>query len=372
MSILTDQQIRVIKDDILRRSFVLHNNLNDNMIHQSLQKGLELISETYKDRIVELYDIYVNAEKRKWNICNVNGLKTLMIQKGITKIKCFGCDRELQFNELGCAILIRIYRQTDAFYICCDLCTPNCPTIDMTALDAQRFYLGKRGNVQIAMSEKLAIDNIINDINNKIRNSTESLEMLKLTANALDNDILLHEQINQDKIEQLEKIANREKVLENEVQKQATILKSINETEAQTVALKNQYEALYEKQFEMVGEMEDMSNSINKMKHDTDLILGQFEIDIQVKHEQALESLTSNLNKRAKEIKDKMENIDSISESIAEKLSYDFKCGVCMGRKNPVWAYDCGHTTCKTCIDRLDNKCPTCSAESVHKRQIYL
>lgn len=371
MSILTDQQIRAIRDDVVRRSFVLHNNLDDNIIVSQLLKGLILTGQTYKDRLLELYTIYTNAEKRKWSMCNVNGLKTLMIQKGISKIQCFGCERELQFNELEFAILIRIYRQTDSFYICCNLCTPNCPTIDMTANDAQKFYVGKRGNIKAIADEKMAIDKIINDIKSQIQNSKHTIETLQSTANELDNDIFLHTQIVNDKLAQLEKIANREQVIEGEIKKQAILLKSITDTEQQTTLLKGQYENLFTKQFEMANKMEEMHNTVENMKQNAETILTQFETDIQEKNKQMLETLTANLGKKTKEIVESMDNIESISESITEKLSYDFKCGVCTGRKSPIWAYDCGHTLCKGCIDELD-KCPICSAESENKRQIYL
>lgn len=373
MSILTDQQIRAIKDDVLRRSFVLHNNSDDNMIISQLSKGLVLTGQTYKDKLLELYKIYTTAEKRKWSICNVNGLKTLMIQRGITKIKCFGCEREFQFNELEHIILIKIYRHNvDAFYICCNLCTPDCPTIDMTASDAQRFYIGKRGNIKAIIDEKNAMDNMIAEIQIQIQNSKETIEDLKNTTNELNNDILLQEQVNKDKIAQLEKIVKREQLIDKEIQKQAGLLQSITDTEAQTTLLKEQYEKLYAKQFEMANEMDVLNNNIGKMKQDTQTILEQFEKNIQEKNAQILETLTKNISKKTKEITDNMDNIESLSESIVEKLSYDFKCGVCMGRKNPIWAYDCGHTVCKKCIDQLDNKCPTCSAESEYKRQIYL
>ena len=370
MSILTIQQIQTIKDDTVKRLFILHNKPSNDDIMPTLTRGL-ILEGSYEQKIKKLYEIYTGAEHKKWCICHVGGLKTLMIQKGITKIRCFGCDSDFHFNELESILFIRIYKQADKFYVCCAKCAPICPTIDMVPSDAQRFYIAKRGNIQVVLDEQRDVETEILRIKDQINKINETKQTLQQTAEELETDILLLEQSNMDKITKLEKAANHEKHLLNETEKQSALIKSINDTETQTQELKAQYEKLFEEQFKVAKNIEEVNKSIENMKEDVCSILAHFETNMVEKTEEMMNNLTKKIGEKTKEIVGDMDKIESTSDTIVEKLSYNFKCGVCMGRKDPIWAFDCGHTLCGVCKDEL-NKCPICSTETAEKRQIYM
>jgi hypothetical protein len=370
-TILTEQQIGTIKDDTIRRQFIVHNKERIDDISPALSKGMELTETSYRDKILRLFAIYVDADKKKWAVCNVNGLKTLMVQKGITKIGCFGCDVEIQFNQLDDILFIRIYRQIESFFVCCKKCGPDCPTINMSASDAQRFSVGRRGNVLAALEDKKLAGEEEGKIRAEINRKKIGIEKLKELAEELDVELSQLEQINIGKIATLEKVAKHEEVLLVEMDRQSAIINSITETEQQTKALKEQYDTLFAQQFKLSNDVEVVNNSIEQMKKDITDSLKSFEVDFAKKNKDMVQKFTKNLCEKTKEITENLDAMERVSDVVVEKLSYNFRCGVCTCRKNPIWAFDCGHTLCKGCADKL-NKCPICSQETVDKRQIYV
>lgn len=366
---LTEEQISLIND--LKISSLFRVAHTCDTIHPFLQRGIILTKSTKIDKIRELYDIYVDGIRKRWSISYPLGLKHLMIQHGITYIQCFGCDKNVQFNDINNVVFIRIYKTSQIPYICCNECATNCPTIDMNPIDAQRFQLGKRGNIKRASEELKIINDIYDGINKDIKARSQRLDRLKQSCRDIEAEIKIQHDINEEKSQILARAKKHESIIVEETKKQEMILQSINDAETKTKELKEEYDSLFEKQFKVANDMAEIKASVEEMSERSATALSSFGDNLQVLVMQTLDTMSSSLKTRIETLNTELSKIETTSETITEKLAYNFKCAVCMGAKNTIWSFDCGHTLCKTCIDKIDT-CTMCNKKTEHKIQIFI
>lgn len=354
--ILTNAQINELQDDNIKQLFRCFNK-NMSQIPYNLLRDMKLTKTSYNEQFIELYNIYKNAEKKKWHIANSNGLKKIMVQHGITRIKCFGCDREFDFNELDSLILIKIYKNiADYFptYVCCNECTPHCPTINIRADEARRIQVSRRGNVQMAILEEQASIALVNEIRNDIAIIQDEKKKLEEEYESLLKKINEHNIM-------LEKIKDKDVILEAEIQKQANILKLINDTELQTNNLNEKYDTLFKSNVELANQISTLKGTMQNISTDSATSLTKFEEDFKIITTNLMNKMFDDLYKNTSVVKNNLENIELTSDNIVDKLKYVHKCDVCADKKDPMWAYTCGHTFCETCIKK-SSTCPTCRA----------
>lgn len=324
-----------------------------------LIRNMKLNSTTKPERIMELYDIYLRAQRNGWRAVNDNGLKKIMIQHQVSKLPCFGCNANIHISDTKHAVFIKIYKLINIekkgvpIYLCCYRCARDSPNINIVVDDARRFQASKDADVINAKVLQEAIDLELSKIRHNVAQKNIVLGNLVAEFSSLSASVDINEAM-------LNRLKNRDALIKEELEKQSKLAKMIEDAENETDRLKDEYASIFEKHANIANSLSAASASVSTLTAEFDNIITA-----------SMEKLLDVAANKIKQIRSDTSSIETSAETITETLVRPIKCNICICNQDEIWALNCGHAFCKPCTNKV-RSCPVCNTPKQHILRIYI